>query len=182
MNIKKFSPWNWLSKDENNIPVLSQPDRSNDHPVDMLKLQDVMEHTLTNVLRNFGFQLSLEWPDTKQPLFLRPHLDEVSGEHEYLITVEVPGVDEKDIKLEMAGDGALIICGEKRQELENKGRNIHRIERAYGAFRRVLPLPDDADRDALDAYFRNGVLTITCPRLAPAALAPVKQIEIKKVA
>ncbi|MGN6210477.1 Hsp20/alpha crystallin family protein [Asticcacaulis sp.] len=182
MDIKKLSPWNWFSHEDNKQPVRAEPDTVAGQPAGVLQLHEDLERAFNNVLRNFGFPTFSTWPSATQPLFLRPHVDVVSGEREYVITIEVPGVDEKDVKLELAHDGALIISGEKRQEVENKDRNLHRVERTYGSFRRVLSLPDDADRDGLDAYFKNGVLSITCPRIAAVAGTPVKQIEIKKVA
>lgn len=96
----------------------------------------------------------------------------------YTIGVEVPGVEEKDLKLELSGD-TLTISGEKRHEAEEKEKNYYRMERSYGSFQRVLTLPEDADRDGVSATFKNGVLTIEIPRLA-AATADVKRIEVKR--
>lgn len=182
MDIKKLNPWNWFSREDDQLPARTQSQPDAGQPAGIVQLHEDLERTFNNVLRNFGFPAFPDWGGQAPNLFLRPHIDVVSGEREYVITVEVPGVEEKDVKLELSQDGALIISGEKRQEKEADDRNIHRIERSYGAFRRVLSLPDDADRDELDAYFKNGVLTITCPRTAIAGNAPVKQIEIKKVA
>ncbi len=78
-------------------------------------------------------------------------------------------------------DGQLIIRGEKKQEKEQKDKNFYRTERSYGSFQRTLSLPEDAAKDIIDASFKNGVLTITCPRRA-VAQTPAKRIEIKKAA
>jgi HSP20 family protein len=182
MDIKKLNPWNWFSREDSHLPARTASSPYTGQPAGLVQLHEDLERTFNNVLRNFGFPSFAEWPGPVNGLFLRPHVDVVSGEREYVITVEVPGVEERDITLELSQDGALIISGEKRQDTESKDRDVHRVERSYGAFRRVLSLPDDADRDTLDAYFKNGVLTITCPRIAATKAGAVKQIEIKKVA
>lgn len=123
----------------------------------------------------------MAWPrmEIAQPIW--PSLDIATKEKEYVITVEVPGVDEKDVKLELTPDGTLTVSGEKHKEAHKGILGSARAERTYGAFRRVLALPDDAARDAVTAFFRNGVLTITCPRRVEAR-EPGRQIEIQKVA
>ena len=85
------------------------------------------------------------------------------------------------MKLELTPDGALIVRGEKKQEKEQKDKNFYRSERSYGSFQRTLSLPEDASRDNIDASFKNGVLTITCPRKA-VAQTPTKRIDIKRAA
>lgn len=94
---------------------------------------------------------------------LKPTLDLGATEKEYTITVEIPGVDEKDVRLEIVND-TLIIQGEKKQETEEKGKNYYRMERSYGSFQRVLSLPEDADQDGVTATFKKGVLTVVMPR------------------
>jgi len=178
MDIKKLNPWNWFSREDNQLPATAQMLNQSDA---LVQLHQDLDRTFNNMLRSFGFPPAAMWQEATPTSVLRPHVDVVSGDKEYVVTVEVPGVEEKDVKLELSPDGALVISGQKRQQLENTDRNVHRIERSYGAFRRVLSLPEDADRESLDACFKNGVLTITCPRRAALA-TPAKQIEIKKVA
>ena len=62
---------------------------------------------------------------------LKPTLDLGATENEYTISVEIPGVDENDIKLEMIND-TLTIRGEKKHEKEEKEKNYYRVERSYG--------------------------------------------------
>ena len=95
--------------------------------------------------------------------FLKPSVDIKENKKNYKISVEVPGVEESDIKLELV-DGSLVIRGEKRQENEDKDEHYHSVERSYGSFQRVLSLPEDVNEDDIDAKFKNGVLTITAPR------------------
>ena len=108
---------------------------------------------------------------------LKPTLDLSATDKEYTIAVEIPGVDEKDVKLEIAND-ILTIRGEKKHEKEEKDKNFYRVERSYGSFQRVLSLPEDADQEAVKATFKRGVLTISMPRKAMPQ-TDVRKIEIK---
>ena len=77
----------------------------------------------------------------------------------YEFAVELPGMNEKDIDIELA-DGILSVSGEKRNETEEKAGDYMVCERTYGSFRRRLTLPADADPEGIDAKYRNGVLQI----------------------
>ena len=107
----------------------------------------------------------------------KPSLDLGATDKEYTVTVELPGVDEKDVRLEIVNDN-LIIRGEKKQETEEQEKNYYRMERSYGSFERVLSLPEDADQDGVKATFKKGVLTVTLPRKALPE-SDVKKIEVK---
>ena len=89
------------------------------------------------------------------------------------VTAELPGLDEKDIQLELA-NGALTIKGEKKTETEDKDRLFS--ERFYGRFERRIPV-DDVEEDKVSASFKNGVLTVTLPKSAQAK-SNVKRIAI----
>jgi HSP20 family protein len=88
-------------------------------------------------------------------------------------------IDAKDIDVSVSGD-MLVLKGEKRQEKEEKDKNYHYSERAYGSFQRAFELPASVDRDKVAADFSNGVLTITLPKTAEAQ-KPTKKIEVKSV-
>ena len=131
------------------------------------------------VFRNFGLpSLNIGNLFDTESALLRPHVDVASNEKEYTVTVEIPGVEEKDVKLELSNDGTLAIRGEKKQESAHKDKDFHRVERSYGSFLRTLSLPEDVNQDAIDAKFKNGVLTISMPRKA-LPQASSKRIEIK---
>ena len=80
------------------------------------------------------------------------------------ITAELPGLDEKDVSLEIT-NGVLSISGEKKTELEDKARRFS--ERYYGRFERRIQL-EGIEEDKVSAAFKNGVLTITVPKSAEA--------------
>jgi HSP20 family protein len=106
-----------------------------------------------------------------------PSIDVREGEKEVTVKAELPGMEEKDIEVNLTDD-ALTITGEKRDEKEEKGKGYWQREASYGSFRRVVPLPDGLDREKVDARFKNGVLTITLARLEDAK-AKSKRIAVK---
>ncbi|HFD39870.1 MAG TPA: Hsp20/alpha crystallin family protein [Anaerolineae bacterium] len=105
-----------------------------------------------------------------------PSLDVVETDKEIKVSVELPGMDEKDIDVKVFRD-MLTISGEKRQEKEERGHNYLRTERSYGAFQRTVPLPSEVDVNKADAVFRKGVLTVTLPK---ATTAQTRKIAVKK--
>lgn len=102
-----------------------------------------------------------------------PSIEVSETENEMKIVAELPGLDEKDVNVELTG-GLLTISGEKKSEIEDKERRFS--ERYYGRFERSVPV-DDVDQDKVTATFKNGVLTVTLPK-SPAAQQKVKRIAI----
>lgn len=93
------------------------------------------------------------------------------------VTVELPGVDEKDIDCTLA-DGVLTIKGEKRTEKEEKKKDYHIAERTYGAFYRAIPLPFEVQEDKVEASYDKGVLRLSLPK-SPEAKKAERKIAIK---
>ncbi len=176
MDVKKLNPWNWFRHEDQQMPAVSRVDHLTPQQ-SLLHLHRDMERNFFNVAR----ALDMGWPHFRSAQPLWPSLDITTRDAEYVITVEVPGVHEKDLRLEVSADGTLTVSGEKHKDVPKGILGSTRVERTYGAFSRVLALPDDADRNAVSAFFRNGVLTITCPRQVEAR-EPARRIEIQKVA
>lgn len=82
--------------------------------------------------------------------WFEPMLDVAANDREYTISVELPGVCEKDAQLEFSHD-TLVIKGEKKQEKEEKDKNFYRMERSYGSLQRVLSMPEDAEQEGIAA-------------------------------
>jgi HSP20 family protein len=93
------------------------------------------------------------------------------------ISAELPGVDEKDIKVEIDGP-RIVVSGEKKREREEKDKDWRLVERSYGAFRRSLALPFDPAHDAVSAHFDKGVLKIAVQKPV-GATQTTKSVEIK---
>jgi HSP20 family protein len=106
-----------------------------------------------------------------------PAMDLVEREGSYEITVEIPGIDVKDVELRVAGD-MLTLRGEKREESDRSEKGRHVSERRYGTFQRSLRLPPDAEADKVEASCTNGILRITLPR-SDTARAREKRIDIR---
>jgi len=109
---------------------------------------------------------------------LTPSLDVTETDKEIEITAELPGLEEKDVQINVA-DNLLTIKGEKKAEKEEKDKNYRLVERSYGAFARTLELPAGVNPDQIKASIAKGVLTVTVPKPAPAQ---TKTIEVKAAA
>ena len=109
---------------------------------------------------------------------MTPTIDVTETDREIEITAELPGLEEKDVEVNVA-ENLLTIRGEKKAEKEDKSKNYHVVERAYGAFARSIALPDGVDPDAIKATIAKGVLKVTVPKPAPAQ---AKKVEIKAAA
>ncbi len=106
-----------------------------------------------------------------------PAVDVVEKESEFQITAELPGLDEKDIEVNV-GDDVLSIRGEKKEQREEKAKNYHLSERRYGSFQRTFQLPSGIDAEKIAATFQKGVLTVTLPK-TPEAQKKEKKIAIQ---
>jgi len=189
MDIKRLAPWNWFKKEEEetgrSIPLQHRgtlhPAVGQDHP--LASFHREFDRLFEDLLLGFGRSpLGVDlsgWPTMSRDL-LKPTVDISSAEKAYTVTVEVPGVKEDDVQLELADD-TLTIRGEKKQENTAKDKRYYCVERSYGTFQRVLSLPEDVDQDGIQAAFKNGVLTITMPRRALLE-SKVRRIEVKKAA
>ena len=107
---------------------------------------------------------------------LYPAVNVAETEDSFCITIDCPGLEEKDFQVEMMGN-QLLISGERKWEEEKKGKEYRRVESQYGKFERTVPLPENARADAkkMDASYKKGVLTITVPKRekTPSAKIPV---------
>ena len=101
-----------------------------------------------------------------------PNIEVSDTDKEMKVTAELPGLEEKDVELELA-NGVLVVKGEKKTETEDKDRLF--TERYYGHFERRIPV-EDVEEDKVSASFRNGVLTVTLPKTAQA------QRQVKRIA
>jgi HSP20 family protein len=109
---------------------------------------------------------------------LTPSIDVTETDKEIEITAELPGLQEKDVQVQVADD-ILTIKGEKKAEKEEKDKNYRMFERSYGSFSRTLELPAGVDPDKIQASISNGVLKVTVPKPAPAQ---VRKVDVKSAA
>lgn len=106
-----------------------------------------------------------------------PRIDVVDDGAALRITAELPGMDREDVQTTIE-DGALVLRGEKKQDARSEENGCYRLERAYGAFMRSIPLPDGLDLDHIDARFERGLLTLRLPKSGSPPTA-IRKIEVK---
>jgi HSP20 family protein len=167
MNVSELIPW---SRDKENGVFKSD----SDHPV--VTLQKEMNRMFENFSKSvFDFPaMKNNMNDMGLTPLISPKIDVVETEKDVKVTVELPGMEEKDINVNFAGD-MLVIKGEKKSEKEEKKEDYCFTERSYGSFHRSIPISKSVDRDKVDAKLKNGVLKVILPKTADA------QKETKKI-
>ncbi len=106
-----------------------------------------------------------------------PAVDIAEKDKAYEVTAELPGMDEKNIEVNVA-NGMLTIKGEKKEEKEEKRKDYYHSERRYGSFERRFQIPEGVDTSKIEANFKKGVLTVTLPKTSEAQAAE-KKIAVK---
>jgi HSP20 family protein len=109
-------------------------------------------------------------------LVVEPRIDVTETPDHYEITAEIPGVETKDVQINLVGD-TLTIRGEKTQEEKREDAHRHVVERRYGAFERSMVFPSPIEPDAVSAESKDGVITV-CVKKATEQRA--RRIEVKK--
>lgn len=104
-----------------------------------------------------------------------PFTDIVEDDDQYTLKLDLPGIKKDDVKISY-NDGALTVSSERKEEVEEKNKKYHRIERAYGNYYRSFTLPTKVKEDKITAEFTDGILTIKVPK---AEEAKPREIEIK---
>lgn len=166
MQIKDLIPWG-RDKDE-----VSR--RSDDKENPLMSLQQ----DINRVFDNFWHRFDRPFGGSNGLLSVgTPSTDISDSDDEIEVSVELPGMDEKDIEVSLTRD-VLTIRGEKKAEKEEKKKGYYLSERSYGSFYRSVPLPPGVDTDKAKAEFKKGLLTVTLPKTAEAQ-AQVKRIEVK---
>jgi HSP20 family protein len=93
-----------------------------------------------------------------------PAVELKGNDTEFVLRAELPGIAPKDLDISVSRD-AVSISGESRFEHQTEEKGLIRSEFRYGKFQRVIPLPAKVQNDQAKAEFKDGVLTLTLPRL-----------------
>ncbi|TCU41254.1 Hsp20/alpha crystallin family protein [Rhizobium azibense] len=168
MSVRDLIPWARNSSEQ-------APAHFRDSDRDpFLSLHREVNRLFDDVFRGFG---------SGSPSFSRasafgggwPSVEISDDERQIKVTVEIPGLEEKDIEL-LLNDGVLTLRGEKHSETEDKNRRFP--ERHYGRFERRIPLDVEVEEDTVDARFKNEVLTVSLPK-SEESKSQIKRIAIK---
>jgi len=137
-------------------------------PRSISRFEDEMERTMEDFFgrRELGGEIATSFV---------PTTNLTENDNELEVTIDLPGLKPEEVNLELR-EGALWITGERKEEQEEKDKTFHRMERRYGAFRRVIPLPAAVDEEKVAAEFHHGVLTVKLPK---AEAVKPRHIEVK---
>jgi HSP20 family protein len=122
------------------------------------------------VSRAFGEDVAL-WPSER----ILPSLDLAETAASVEVRMDIPGMEAKDIDIQVNGN-LLTISGERKEEHEEKGKTFHRVERRVGSFSRTVTLPCPVREEVVDAQYKSGILTVKLPKTEEAK---AKKITVK---
>lgn len=140
-----------------------------------LSLHREMTRLFDDVFGGAGLGVSGAQP-ALAPAGFSPRVDVHDTDEALVLTAELPGLSEKDFELSIEDD-VLTLKGEKREEQEAGEAGRRHRECRYGRFERRLVLPE-VDADAIQATFKDGVLSVTLPKL-PEARPEVRRVEVR---
>lgn len=176
MNLEKLKPWNWFKHEDpqkqsqSQVPLTrneaeSLPTRLGGGHGSLMRLHSELDRLFDDVFNAFGIPplRSTNGRGDTLPNGFVPQVDVSGDEKKYEITLDVPGLSESDISINVSGD-ILTISGQKEEKAESKDKHFYRIERSYGSFQRTLSLPDDVQANEIQASLKNGVLRLEIPR------------------
>lgn len=167
------------------------PQNKQDNPVAIEKNNNPLsslQNEANKMFRNFFGDLALpsiwsnDWGNFRfrMPFATTPAVDITENDKEFSMTVELPGMDAKDIQVTTSGN-SITVRGEKSTESSEEKNGYFRQERSQGFFQRSMTLPDSANLDKAESSISKGVLTVTIPKKAEA-IRETKRINIKQVA
>jgi len=130
-------------------------------------LREEMEQLVS---RAFGEDVAL-WPSER----ILPSLDLAETAASVEVRMDIPGMEAKDIDIQVNGN-LLTISGERKEEHEEKGKTFHRVERRVGSFSRTVTLPCPVREEVVDAQYKSGILTVKLPKTEEAK---AKKITVK---
>jgi len=116
------------------------------------------------------------WPERKKGLLegeWTPSVNVAETDENIVVTAELPGIKQDEVEITIVND-VLTLKGEKKEEKEIKRENYHRIERSYGSFQRSISLPTGVQADKAKANYKDGVLSITIPKVEEAKPKSIK--------
>lgn len=141
-------------------------------PVRMASPFDEMDRLFDRLLARRGWMRPwrTDWPSLGEIGWAEPRLpkvDIVDREDDILMRAEVPGIDKSELEISV-GEDSVTLRGETRREEKAEAGDLYRCEISHGAFSRTVGLPAAVDGSKAKAVFRDGVLTLTLPKVERA--------------
>jgi HSP20 family protein len=130
-----------------------------------------------NVIEKFLGKKITDGVENNEEVSVLPSVNIADAEKDFEVNIALPGIDKKDVKVEVQND-CLLVSSEKQYEKEEKNKNWMRREYSYASFRRTFKLPESADQDKIQAEMKNGVLSIKVSKKA-GYIENKKQIAIE---
>ncbi len=127
--------------------------------MDLLKWTKNLKPKFPEMIERFWGKVMGKDAKESEEVGLMPSVNISEEQKAYEVSVAVPGLDKKDIKVEVE-DGYLRIYSEKQYENEEREKNWLRREFGYACFQRVFQIPESADPDRVEASLKNGILNI----------------------
>jgi HSP20 family protein len=183
VNVSKWNPFKFMRKtpDEKRSAPL-RGDVAPNVPADWLLPARYLLPDPSRMLQSFfidpigGGKLE-NWFGDFSPNTFQPRIDVVEDSDSIRIAAEVPGLAREDLHVAIE-NGSLVLRGEKKLESSQDEKGCYRIERAFGRFERMVPLPDGLEVDRAETRFDKGVLTIRIPKSKTADKTATRELKI----
>lgn len=172
--MKQLTPWRW-----GGLRGGSKRKESDQQPLELLRqemetFQSNIDRLFSNFFTGSASRLMLEpWGGED----MLPAINEYEDKKAYHVSMELPGMDEKDVDVTL-NEGVLTIRGEKKTDDEEKGKDFYRVERSYGSIYRTISVPVEVDESKVQACFKKGVLHIDLPK-SEEAQKKIRHIDVK---
>jgi len=118
------------------------------------------------------------WQKGLFPMVRAPKMDISETEKEIIAEVELPGVDPKNIEVEVK-DNVLSVAAEKKDEKEEKKKGYYRKEISRGFYKRAIPLPVEVIGEKTNAEYQDGILKVIVPKVKPGKPEKKKAFKVK---
>lgn len=96
-----------------------------------------------------------------------PRVDVYQTENDVVVKAEIPGVSKEDLNV-FIDENSIRLSGQTKKEKEFKDENVYRTERYYGSFSRTIQLPAEVKSEQARAEYKDGILSITVPKVEPS--------------
>ena len=134
-------------------------------------IRDQMDRLFSELTEDLGFRPMVRGMQGQEVWI--PPVEISETENEYVVKAEMPGMNPEDIEVDVVGNN-VTICGETRDEKEEKGKNIYRSELRYGQFMRRVPLPGNVKSEDAHAEFHHGLLELRLPKMEESRRKKIK--------